>query len=756
MLRIRFVAAVVAACAFVASTSVMEAQRRTPTIKQFLAPGYPQFMVAAKKADRIAWQVYEEGKRNVYFAAAPDFRARRLTSFLQDDGIELTNVTISDDGSVVVFVRGLNPNNQGWVANPTADPDGAEQAIWAVRTTGGAAWRVAEGANPILSPDGRHVLFMRENQIHRAAVFQTAASNKKDKGEEPFIRAWGASSNPRWSPDGSKIAFVSNRDNHSYIAIYDVKTRSVNYIAPDADFDASPTWSADGKQIAFTRRPGLSFGQMLAPAGTAAGGAAVLTGRGGGGGRAGGGGGGRGAAQGGGGRANDPRPGLFSSAFEDGSTLKIMIGDPVTLTARELWRNTAADRVYSAINAITWAGDALLFQLEPEEWIRMYALSTTMAGAQPIILTPGEGMMEQTGISPDGKWLFYSTNVGDIDRRHVWKVPTSGGDAVRVTMGEIDTWPQPLASGKYVATLSATALRPQTVGIWPVDANTPVSREKLVYPTLAKDFPMDAQAVPTNVTLTAPDGMKFNNQLFLPKDIKPGEKRPAIVFVHGGPQRQMLLGYHYLSFYHVFYGVNQWLQSQGYVVLSVNFRSGVGYGRSFRQAPNTGGNGKSEYQDVLAAGQWLAQHPNVDPKRVGIWGLSYGGLLTAEALARNSDLFITGVDLAGVHLQGNSLDTASVSYKSSSISQIAKWKSPVLLLHGDDDRNVAFAQTVGLIQLLRANKIYYELMVIPDDVHETLLHSRWMVFFDKMENWLDRFLRKAEKPPVMGSGEQRE
>ncbi|MDQ8165253.1 MAG: alpha/beta fold hydrolase, partial [Gemmatimonadota bacterium] len=381
---------------------------------------------------------------------------------------------------------------------------------------------------------------------------------------------------------------------------------------------------------------------------------------------------------------------------------------------------------------------------------------TTTTGAQPIILTPGEGMMEQTGISPDGKWLFYSTNVGDIDRRHIWKVPTSGGDAVRVTTGEINTWPQPLASGKYVATLSATALRPQTVGIWPVAPNTPATQEKLIYPTLAKDFPMDAQAVPTNVTLTAPDGLKFNNQLFLPKDIKPGEKRPAIVFVHGGPQRQMLLGYHYLSFYHVFYGVNQWLQSQGYVVLSVNFRSGVGYGKSFRQAPNTGGNGKSEYQDVLAAGQWLAQHPNVDPKRVGIWGLSYGGLLTAEALARNSDLFITGVDLAGVHLQGNSLDTASVSYKSSSISQIAKWKSPVLLLHGDDDRNVAFAQTVGLIQLLRANKIYYELMVIPDDVHETLLHSRWMTFFDKMENWLDRFLRKAEKAPVLGSGEQRE
>jgi dipeptidyl-peptidase-4 len=726
------------------------AQMPKSSIQPWLAPGYPQFMVAAKKADKLAWQVYEEGKRNVWYAAAPDFKPRQLTSFKDDDGIELTNVSISDDGSVVTFIRGLGPNSQGWVANATADPDGQERAIWAVRTSGGPAWRVAEGGNPVLSPDGKWVLYLKEGQIYRASIAQTAATNKMDKGDTPFIRAWGTSSGPRWSPDGSQIAFVSSRTHHSYIAIYDMKKRSVHYMAPDVDFDASPTWSQDGKRIAFTRRPGLPFGQMIT-AGGAAGGAPQLAGRGGGEGRGGGGRGGRG----GGGRGDNARPGLFSSAFEDGSTLKIMIGDPSTGVATEHWRNGAADRTYAALGGITWAGDAFLFQLEPEEWTRMYSLSAKSANAQPIVLTPGDGQMEHTGISSDGKWLFYSTNAGDIDRRHIWKVPTSGGEAVRVTMGEIDTYPLPLASGKFVATLSATAVRPQSVGIWPVEPSSPASSARIVYPVLAKSFPLERHVVPTNVTLTAPDGMKFNNQLFMPKDVKPGEKLPAIVFVHGGPRRQMLLGYHYLSFYHVFYGVNQWLADQRYVVLSVNFRSGVGYGKSFREAPNTGGNGKSEYQDVLAGGKWLAQHPNVDPKRVGIWGLSYGGLLTAEALARNSDLFITGVDLAGVHLQGNSLDTNSVSYKSSSISQIANWKSPVLLLHGDDDRNVDFGQTVGLVQLLRANKIYYELMVIPDDVHETLLHSRWMVFFNKMEDWLDKYLKKAEKPPVVGAGQGR-
>jgi len=144
---------------------------------------------------------------------------------------------------------------------------------------------------------------------------------------------------------------------------------------------------------------------------------------------------------------------------------------------------------------------------------------------------------------------------------------------------------------------------------------------------------------------------------------------------------------------------------------------------------------------VLAAGKYLAARPDVDRDRVGIWGLSYGGLLTAEALARNSDIFKAGVDLAGVHLEGNSLDPDTVSFRASAISEINNWKSPVLLVHGDDDRNVNFSQTVGLVQLLRARNVPYELIVYPDDVHETLLHKRWLYTFARMDEFLRKYLR---------------
>ena len=229
---------------------------KSPTIEQFLSPAYPLDLTSAKKADRIAWVSYDEGKRNIYTAAAPGYQPVRLTSFLKDDGTDMTDPNLSDDGAIVVFVRGHTPNRDGWVANPSSDPAGSERAIWAVRTAGGPAWRVAEGFAPELAPDGSSVLFVRDGQIFRARVTPTRPIAPIDRGETPFIKAWGTNSAPRWSPDGRKIAFVSSRVDHSFIGIYDVATRTVNYMAPSVDRDTSPTWSLDGTRSRSFAGPG--------------------------------------------------------------------------------------------------------------------------------------------------------------------------------------------------------------------------------------------------------------------------------------------------------------------------------------------------------------------------------------------------------------------------------------------------------------------------------------------------------------------
>jgi dipeptidyl aminopeptidase/acylaminoacyl peptidase len=129
---------------------------------------------------------------------------------------------------------------------------------------------------------------------------------------------------------------------------------------------------------------------------------------------------------------------------------------------------------------------------------------------------------------------------------------------------------------------------------------------------------------------------------------------------------------------------------------------------------------------------------------VGLWGLSYGGILTAQGLARNSDVFAAGVDIAGVHFWGGDLDPSETGYSSSSASEVDNWTSPVLLIHGDDDRNVDFSQTVGLVQALRANDVYFELMVFPDEVHDFLVFHRWLTTFGATDDFFDRFLWNKE------------
>jgi dipeptidyl aminopeptidase/acylaminoacyl peptidase len=204
-----------------------------------------------------------------------------------------------------------------------------------------------------------------------------------------------------------------------------------------------------------------------------------------------------------------------------------------------------------------------------------------------------------------------------------------------------------------------------------------------------------------------------------------------------------------MEFYSEAYGINQYFANKGYVVISINYRSGIGFGRSFRNADNTGMRGAAEYQDVMAGARYLQSRPEVDAERIGKWGLSYGGLLTAMALARNSDIFKVGVDMAGVHdwsqLRGRNLPEPQrkLAQESSPVGSLETWTSPVLFIHGDDDRNVPFQQTTDIVQKLRAKgDVHIELMIAPDEPHEFMLFKNRMEAYNRTFEFINRFIGK--------------
>jgi dipeptidyl aminopeptidase/acylaminoacyl peptidase len=192
----------------------------------------------------------------------------------------------------------------------------------------------------------------------------------------------------------------------------------------------------------------------------------------------------------------------------------------------------------------------------------------------------------------------------------------------------------------------------------------------------------------------------------------------------------------------------------------VDYRLSVGYGQSFQFPSNTGARGATEYRDILAAGKYLQSRPDVDPTRIGVWGASLGGYLTALALGRNSDVFAAGVDVHGVHdrlpavnttllahaLVGDGIVEADlrqalkVEFESSPIAAVPTWKSPVLLIHGDDDRTVEFHQIIDIKRRLLDKGVKVEELVLPDDVHDSLLWRNWTKSISAMSEFFERQL----------------
>jgi dipeptidyl aminopeptidase/acylaminoacyl peptidase len=672
------------------------------TLDQALSAPYASDLVASQKSGSFAWVENEQGKRNIWIATpngSGGFASKRLTSYDKDDGQEIDEVAWTPDGAHVVYGRGGDFEFPGHPdPNPALNPEGVSQNIYLAAVAGGEPRKLGEGYGSAVSPLGDQVAFISHGQIWSVDLNSEAAKPKQ------LLHTRGELSGLVWAPDGHALAFVSERNDHSFIGVYNLHEKTLIYLDASTENDSTPVWSPDSRQIAFIRVPG----------------------------------------------SPQPPPPDDRTA----SPWSIRIADAATGQGRLVWKakegRGSAFREIHGSHLLLWTADnRLVFPWEGDGWSHLY--SVPVSGGTALLLTPGDFEVEDISLTPDRTTVLYTSNQQDIDRRHLWSVPAAGGSPKVLTSGTgIEV--APTQAGNAIATLRSDEHTPQRPALLEANGTLQDFAPQLIPST----FPGAKFVKPEQVIFPAADGLKIHGQLFLPPTAHDGKRHPAIVFFHGGSRRQMLLGFHPMQYYSNSYAMNQYLASLGYIVLSVNYRSGIGYGLNFREALHYGRGGASEYNDILGAGKFLRSRADVDLKRIGVWGGSYGGFMTALALARSSDIFAAGVDMHGVHewLRPSSWKPthdpdADAKYiktlwDSSPMSSLSTWRSPVLLIQGDDDRNVPFLQTVTLARALRKQGVDFEELVFPDEIHGFLLHRHWLEAY-KAE--ADFFQRKLMSPP---------
>ena len=669
------------------------------SISDYLSTPFPTALTASPDGKTIAWVFNDQGERNIFIGKSPGYEASQITAFEGDTGLGLGELVFSPDGETLLFVRGNSKNKSGEAANPALLKEDTQHKIHVLEVENQNVRPFATGSSSTFSPDGGQVAYLSGGKVYVKPINDTSEDDPK-----PLFKARGNASQINWSPEGRLLAFTSRRGDHSFVGLFDLEKESLSYIDASMDQDVYPTWSADGKKLAFMRIPNT---QNKLP---------------------------------------------FTS-FKEANPWSIRLLDLSSMETREVFKaDTGTGSVVvrdlpAQQERLWWTSEGtLVFPWEKNGWVQLYALDINSGEAS--LLTPGKGIVEHVQPTFEPNELLLTSNQGNIGKRQIYRLDLDSQRMDLITDNENINW-SPVRTIDGFAYLASSFDRPA----WPM-VQTSGKEIMLAADLFPKEFPENL-VKPQSVDLKAEDGFDSYAQLFLPKDYDSGKKYPAVIFLHGGSRRQMLDGFHYSQYYSNAYALQQYFAANGYIALSLNYRSGIGYGLNFREADGYGAGGATEVKDVLAAADHLAGRQDVDPSKIVPWGGSYGGYLTAHVLGQAPEKFLAGVDIHGVHDWNKSIpvfsswyqpekfpEMADLAFRSSPMYHVKNWEDPVLLIHGDDDRNVLFSESVELTEVLRNQGVEVESQVFPDEVHSFLLHRNWVAAYEAIFRFIEDQVNK--------------
>jgi dipeptidyl aminopeptidase/acylaminoacyl peptidase len=568
----------------------------------------------------------------------------------------ITETALSPDGKTVAFTR------EGQIVLMPAEGG------WPVQVTStnggktGIAW----------SPDGKKLAFASQGSIWVVSAADGAPhrlTNAPAGGGDPRQATDRA---PIWSPKGRWILFQSGRRGTNSLMVVSDDGNVTSFLTSPAVEAGSGRWSPDGEQIVYVERTNEYFSGKLR---------------------------------------------LLSFDIHTGQPS----GEPVDLYTAPVDRGGSW-----FIRDASWSPDGkeLATVLQNSGWDHIY-LIPAKGGGQPKPITDGTFEDDAPLFSPDGKNIAFVSNRGLFESTNIWVMPAHGGDARILTkfdvpgMSSEPEW-SPDSSKVYFhhqSPIETTDLLVAQVG--------GQSAPKYLTHTTPVNFA--SSQVPERVTWKSKDGKEIAGLLYTPHGSKPGTKFPAVVWVHGGPEGQDVFRSD---------GWAQYLAQAGYVVLEPNYRGSNGYGEVFRNLNVEDSNG-GEVDDVATGAQYLVTRGLADPARLAIGGGSHGGTMTAYMVVHYPDLFAAAIELYGVvdrklfvertnppsavrwmmKMGGSPTEKPEVYRRANVLLQVDKVKTPLLVMHGENDPQVPPANSAFFVKALKDHHKTVFYFTYPGELH---------------------------------------